>query len=120
MPEASRPADWRRPLYSHANRTIDQCLIGEIELRRPVDGGAARELVPLLIDHAGAGIAISGHEQARLGYREMLLVFGPAQTACQLQIGEDIVISLAKTRIGIQRIGILTQEIIVPFVVKAG
>ena len=47
---------------------IDQSLIGEIELRRPVDGGAARELVPLLVHDAGDGVAIAGHK-TRSGYR---------------------------------------------------
>ena len=49
----------------------------------------------------------------------MLLVFGPAQAGRQFQIAEDIVISLAKPCIGIQRIRILTEEIIVALVVEA-
>ena len=48
----------------------------------------------------------------------MLLIFRPAQTGRQLQIAEDIVIGLAERGIGIQRIGILAQKIIVPLIVQ--
>ena len=48
----------------------------------------------------------------------MFLIFGPAQTRRQLQIAEDIVIGLAEPGIGIQRIGILAEEIIVPLLLR--
>ena len=48
---------------------IDQRLIGEIELRRPVGGGAARQLVPLLVDDAGDGIAVAVGQAVRSEYR---------------------------------------------------
>ena len=99
---------------------VDQGLIGEIELRRPVDGGAASELIPLLVHHAGNGIAIPGHEQFARDVREMLLILGPAQAGRELQIAEDVVIRLAETRIGVQRVGILAQKVIVSLVVEAG
>ena len=50
----------------------------------------------------------------------MLLVVGPAHAAGQLQIVGDVVIGLAEPRIGIQRIGILAEEIIVTLIVEAG
>ena len=50
----------------------------------------------------------------------MFLVIRPAQTAGQLQVGCDIVIDFAEGRIGIERVWILTQEIIVTFIVEDG
>ncbi len=100
-------------------RAIDQRLIREIQFRRPIYGGATRQLTPLLIYHASGGIAISGNEQFARNIGEMLLVLRPAQTGRELQIAEDVVVNLAEPCIGIQRIGILAQEVIVSLVVEA-
>ena len=48
----------------------------------------------------------------------MLAVIGPAQTRRQLQIFQDIVIGFAETSIGIKRVRILAEEIIVSFIVE--
>src|SRR6185437_16191583 len=50
---------------------------------------------------------------------EMLLVVRPAQTARELQIVEDVVIYLAEARIGIEQIGILAEEIVMPRIIEA-
>src|SRR6185437_2405711 len=100
-------------------RAVDQCLIREIKLGCPIDGCATRQLIPLLIDDAGARIAIAMYEQFAGYEREMLLIFRPTQTSRQLQIVQNIVIGLAKSRIGIQCVGILTEEVVVTFVVQA-
>ena len=42
------------------------------------------------------------------------------EAARQLQIVRDVVIGLAKSGIGIQNVGILAEEIIVPFIVQTG
>ena len=49
--------------------TIDQGLIGKVELGCPVGDGATRELVPLLIDDAKDGIAPAAVQPASLEYR---------------------------------------------------
>ena len=58
------------------------------------------------------------HDKLAGNIDEMLLIFGPAQAGRQFQIGEDIVIGLAERGIGIERIGILAEKIIVTFIVE--
>jgi len=99
-------------------RSIDQGLIGEIQFGCPVDGGTARELLPLLVHHTGNGVTIARHEEFAGNIGEMFLVVGPAQTGGQLKIFYDIVIDLAETGIGVQCVGILAEEIIVTFIVE--
>src|ERR1044072_7694606 len=99
-------------------RTIDQCLVGEAQLWRPVDGRAARELIPLLIDYPGGWITPTGDKQLTWNIGEVLLIFRPAQTADQLKVAEDVVIDLAERRVRIERVGILAEEIIVPLVIE--
>lgn len=48
----------------------------------------------------------------------MFLVVGETQSCGQFEIGLNVVISLAETGIGVERIRILAQEIIVPFIVQ--
>ena len=47
----------------------------------------------------------------------MFAVFSPSEAAGQFHIVQNIVISLTKARIGIEHIGILAKEIVVPCVV---
>src|SRR5580692_1145699 len=48
----------------------------------------------------------------------MFLIIGPAQAGSELHIIEDVVIGLPERSIGIQHIGILAEEIVVPLVVQ--
>ncbi len=99
---------------------IDQSLIGEIELRRPIGDEAAGELAPILIHHARARIAIAAGGELAWYQGEMLLILGPAQTAGQLEIIGDLVIGFAEQRIRVQAIWVLAEKIIVTLVVEAG
>ena len=99
---------------------IDQCLVGEIELGRPVDGGAARKLVPLLIHDAGDVIAVAGNERVRLGYRRNASC--PRSSARRRSVS-DRLRHCNKPRRNRHRnsaIGILAEEIIVSFIVQTG
>src|SRR5580692_1337222 len=87
--------------------TINECLIGEIQLWCPVDGNTARELIPLLIHHTGGWIPKVVDADFAWNIGEMLLILGPPQTSGKLQLFQDAVIGFSKHRIGIERIGIL-------------
>ena len=101
-------------------RAIDKRLIGEIELRRPVQHGAARQLGPIAGSrHRVIGIAIALRDDFARNIDEMFLVDRSSADRPSASDPGDIVIGLAEPRIGIQRIGILAQEIIVSFVVEA-
>src|SRR6185312_8405601 len=58
-------------------------------------------------------------DQKFTGYvGEMLLIFRPTQAADQLHIVRDVIVGLAKCGVGIQRVGILIEEVVVPLVVQ--
>ncbi len=97
---------------------IDHALIGEIELGRPVQHGAARPFAPFLIEIAGGGITEAVGQQFAGDFDEMFAVVGPAQTAREFQVSRDVVVHLSEHRIGIQRVGILAQEVIVARIVQ--
>src|SRR6185437_7094485 len=106
-------------LVTMRKRRVEQCLICEIELGRPVGGEAAGELLPALIDIAVNGITIASGQKLAWNFHEMLLIVRPTQTARQFQIGRDVVIRLAESRIRVERVGILAEEIVVPLPVQA-
>ncbi len=99
---------------------VDQCLIGEIQFRRPVQTCTAAELAPLLIDHAGRWIAPALGEQLAIDHGEMFAVFGIAQAQRGFQVRQNIEVGLAEGREGIQCVGVLAEEIVVPIIIKAG
>ena len=104
-------------LVAVAVRRIDQSLIGEIEFGLPAQHRAAGQLMPGLVHGRRGRIArIAVIERQRLGrdFDEMLGVIGPAQTTREFQILSDVVISLAETRIGIDGVGVLAVEVVVP------
>ncbi len=86
---------------------VDQCLIGEIQLRRPIGGETASPLIPLLIDNANRRIAITLIDQFAWNIDKMLPVVRPAQPGRKFQIAGDVVIRLTESGIGIQRVGVL-------------
>src|SRR6185437_3492410 len=73
-------------LISVCKGPIHQRLVGEIELRRPIGGKATRPLLPVLIHHCRDGISISLGDQFTWNIDKVLLIIGPTQSACELQI----------------------------------
>ncbi len=100
--------------------TVNQRLIGEIELGRPVHYCATGEFIPLLVHYPCDGITIAVCEEFTWNVGEMLSIFGPTQATRQLHVIGNVIIDLAKAGIGIQRIRVLAEEIIVTIIVKTG
>jgi hypothetical protein len=101
------------------DRGIDQRLVGEIQIGRPIRDQASRQRIPLLVGHAENRITISGREHFARNVDKMLLVFRPASARRQFEIVRDVVIGLAERRVGIEHIGVLAYEIVVPLIVEA-
>ena len=74
----------------------------------------------MLVHHVRDGIAIALRDDLAWNVDEVLLVFRPAQATRQLKIACDIVIGLTEPRIGIQRIRVLAEKIIVAIIIETG
>ena len=75
---------------------INKGLIGEIELGRPIENGAPRELVPFLVLHAPIRIAISLVQKFTRNVDEVFSIVRPAQSRRQFKVANDIVIRFAE------------------------
>src|SRR5580692_4959594 len=115
--EAINSRDARRvrpaPFITARIGAVEQRLIGEIELRRPVGNETSRPFPPFLIENTRDRITLSDNKSPTGNFCEAFLIVGPAQTASELYVRQHLIIDLAETSIGVQAIRIFAAEIIV-------